>query len=155
MCAALRLQSRLHDCGLARVLHNLEKVVVMLSTTGRSTPVVVGTGFSLSSTKVRLDKARKDREENGGEEGEWYWRRSDQAHLYGDTWALDELDEKYEQMTVKWSKLERESGKLEFLCIHKVRYGETQEEAEAEEPNAEELERLLNELMEESRFGYI
>jgi len=147
-CAALRLQDRLHDYGLARVLTNLEQIIIMLSTTGQSIPVVIGTGFSLSSTKVRLDKRRKEREDNGEGGGPWYWRSSDQAHLYGDTWALDDLDEKFEKMRLEWCKLERETGKLEFLNIHEVWDLETREEAEAEDPDAEELDRLLDELTE-------
>lgn len=139
------------------MLHRLDEFVLLRSTDPYETsPILIGVGFGVSSNRSRLDKEQEElrrvKPESAWPIGNWQWHRMDQSQLSSSIFrmfATSGWTEKYEELAMAWKKLERERGSLEFLCGQETMYTESLEEAEAEEPDAEELDRMLTELMED------
>ena len=165
MCSALQLQNRLHSFEIANMLHRLDKFILLRATDPyKASPILVGVGFGVSSTRTRLEREQEETERVNPERAcprdYWRWQRMDQDQLFGSMLCLFATGDreyehlstgwnrKYDQLATEWRKLERERGQLHFLCDQQTIYTESPEEAEAEDPDAEELDRLLAELTE-------
>ncbi|GAA5905810.1 uncharacterized protein JCM6883_002460 [Sporobolomyces salmoneus] len=114
-------------------------------------PILVGTGFSDSSTEAKWKEEHEESLRVGNE-----WMRWDQTNLVGSSVGIfdDGLSQAHKAIARKWRAATRAEGRkrksLEFLLPEVSWFDETLEEAQAEDPNEEELQELLDQLIEES-----
>ncbi|GAA5910447.1 uncharacterized protein JCM6883_003012 [Sporobolomyces salmoneus] len=156
-CAALSLQNRLHDLGLAHVLFRLDQIVALRSSsTGDidQSPILVGFGFSKSSSKEKVVSLYEKGNSNSPR-WRWRWNQVDQQKLFGAiSIVLGPIDEKWEELEREWRRVERERKRLGFLCMHEeiqvprevkadMVDDEEEEETERDRRDRKELHMLL------------
>lgn len=122
MCAALRLQNRVHELGLAWVVTRLHQIVAFNAPDPRiEEPRLVAFGFSRSTTKAKLVAGFEAGRTNTPA---WFWRwnDTDQSALFRHIADLFESwSQKHDEIAQEWQKLEKARKALGFLRMHEKR----------------------------------
>ncbi|GAA5934855.1 uncharacterized protein JCM15063_003084 [Sporobolomyces koalae] len=120
LCAALRLQGRLHKFGIKYALCSVSQFVLLQSPADRSAKywTLVGLGFSETRPKLEDDEVEEEAIRNGTSDEE-SWKGRDQGKLMGTAMIVfHSIDDAFDDLAGGWYQIEIARKRLDFLHDH-------------------------------------
>ncbi|GAA5934701.1 uncharacterized protein JCM15063_003046 [Sporobolomyces koalae] len=120
ICAALRLQNRLHKFGIDDAVFELNQFVLLQSPADQSVRswTLVGLGFSETRPKPEDSEVDEEAIRNGTSDESW-WNKWDQYRLYSSaTDVTVRLDDVFDGLARGWGDFEMKRKRLDFLYMN-------------------------------------